>query len=245
MTSSPEQASDASPRGNALAGSARWFAAEFAVVVSGILVALALNALYQSRQQVEREQAYLRQIAAELGESEEQLLEARRMTAENVEQVGQLIEAFSAETPLTIAEFSRLATLQISHGLMVDGAAQALVATGDLHLIRRDATRAAIARFVGLSRHFGEGSREVRYNWILPTFRAMVRRTRPWIDRDHPLSVSHQELLEDPEYLAEVMDLYLALQNQQGTQENVLALIQATRQEVEQALEPVPADADD
>ena len=61
----------------------RWFGAEFLVVVTGILVALALNAWWGSRQDAAREQAYVRQLRAELAVSVIQLGRELRIQRES------------------------------------------------------------------------------------------------------------------------------------------------------------------
>jgi hypothetical protein len=57
-------------------GRARWFAAEFFVVITGVLVALGLQAWYQNRQDRAREGVYLTQIVADLRETESRIARA-------------------------------------------------------------------------------------------------------------------------------------------------------------------------
>ena len=72
----------------------RWFAAEFLVVVSGILVALWLQAWFQSRQQADREIEYLRSLAAELRQTEA-TIETTRASARQLERASaMLIQSF-------------------------------------------------------------------------------------------------------------------------------------------------------
>src|SRR5438132_10733976 len=55
----------------------RWFAAEFLVVLCGVLVALALQSIYQGRQDASREHAYLQQLLRDFTENESRLTTAR------------------------------------------------------------------------------------------------------------------------------------------------------------------------
>ena len=74
--------------------SLRWFAAEFLVVVSGILVALWLQAWFQSREQAGRETEYLEGLAAELRQTEA-TIEATRAAARQLERASaMLIQSF-------------------------------------------------------------------------------------------------------------------------------------------------------
>lgn len=50
--------------------SIRWFAAEIIVIVAGVLIALALNAWWQDRQDAESEQVYLRLLLRDLDQME-------------------------------------------------------------------------------------------------------------------------------------------------------------------------------
>lgn len=69
---------------------ARWFAAEFLVVVSGILVAISLQSSFQARQQAARERDYLGEVAAELRQTEASI-EATRTAARQIERASAML----------------------------------------------------------------------------------------------------------------------------------------------------------
>ena len=74
----------------------RWFAAEFLVVVCGILVAFWLQAWFQSRDQSARERAYLEGLVAELRQTEATIT-GTRATARQLERASaMLIQSFYA-----------------------------------------------------------------------------------------------------------------------------------------------------
>lgn len=65
--------SDSDKRTFNLAGAARWFGAEFLVVVTGVLVALALNAWWQGRSDAARERAWLTQLLEDFRANEQEI----------------------------------------------------------------------------------------------------------------------------------------------------------------------------
>ena len=133
---------------------ARWFAAEFAVVVSGVLVALALNAWWVGQQEADLEAVYLDQLTADLTETlglieaaEDQMAEADRAGAE-------LVRAFQRPEPPpadSLLVWIRTAS-RYRVPAPVTGTAEALVTTGDLTLIQDDTLRAAIVSYLRESR---------------------------------------------------------------------------------------------
>lgn len=51
----------------------RWFVAEFLVIVTGVLVAVALNGFYQRRQDARSEASYLALLSRDIGQTTRQL----------------------------------------------------------------------------------------------------------------------------------------------------------------------------
>ncbi|MEM6335296.1 MAG: hypothetical protein AAF752_01940 [Bacteroidota bacterium] len=130
----------------------RWFAAEYLIVVLGVLTAVGLNAWWQGRTDRAQEQVYLRQLDADLDESlrvfarEDSIQEAVSTPA-----LLTVLGSWGSGTPLpadSIVYHSR----RIFTGRAVQpttGTAEALVATGDLTLIRNDSLRNAITAYLG------------------------------------------------------------------------------------------------
>lgn len=136
------------------AGALRWFGAEFLVVVTGVLVALAVGAWWQGRQDAAEERAYLRQLAADLRETERAARDADAYLRP-VDRAGTLLwlsfygpEAAPRDSLLAWAERSAWT----STVRPVVGTAEALVATGDLALIRDDSLRTAVTAYLETTR---------------------------------------------------------------------------------------------
>ena len=138
--------------------SARWFAAEFAVVVAGILAALALQAWWQGRQDQNREQAYLHQLAADLRATERQVARADSIH-QSVDRVGALLmRAYFAPVPLprdsVLLWLGR--TEWYEPVRPVTGTAEALALTGDIGLLRNPSLQAAVTAYLDESRALAE-----------------------------------------------------------------------------------------
>ncbi|MFN1836041.1 hypothetical protein AB2B38_012320 [Balneola sp. MJW-20] len=134
---------------------ARWFGAEFLVVLTGILVALALNSWWETRQADARERIYLNQLEADLIETERIMADRDRGMAWYTHRpLTELIVSFgktprpprdSVEQWLTIMDYT--ATPR-----PVLGTAESLVASGDFGAIRNHSLRAAILRYLDVAR---------------------------------------------------------------------------------------------
>lgn len=131
----------------------RWFAAEFLVVVTGILVALALQAWYEGRRSAEAERSYLAQLEEDMRGTERIVAE---IDAQN--QAGdlagvRLMRAFYMTTPpprdSILGWYVRSNQYELARP--VTATAEALVTTGDLNLIRSDGVRAAVATYLEAS----------------------------------------------------------------------------------------------
>ena len=136
--------------GRSWKSSLRWFLAEFVVVVAGILVALAVSSWAQERQEIKREQVYLRQLSADLKASEKDLAEATEFLTQRAEASTRILHRFW-RNDLTVDE-----RLIEDFGLPrstrryrpVLGTAEALTLSGDLNLIRSDTLRAQIIAYL-------------------------------------------------------------------------------------------------
>lgn len=132
---------------------ARWFAAEFLVVVTGVLVALAVQAWYQGREELDRERAYLRQLASDLRETGRAMDQADSVARRGEHAGAMLVRAFNLPAVPADSVYIWLAGLGgVTYRLPVTGTAEALIASGDLSLIRDDSLRAAIPAYVTRTR---------------------------------------------------------------------------------------------
>lgn len=153
----------------------RWQSAlrEFVLIVAGVLVALAAQAWWQSRDDRALERVYLHQLRADLTETERIIAQADTSMAP----VSQALNAlqYSFGEPHRPPRDSVFALMRTGVGgwdriRPVLGTAEAMIATGDLSLIRDDDLRNAIVGYVeeqrsemAAYRYAWEGAREA---WI-------------------------------------------------------------------------------
>ncbi|MDX1418530.1 MAG: hypothetical protein R3181_01070 [Rubricoccaceae bacterium] len=146
----------------------RWFAAEYLIVVLGVLTAVALNAWWQGRQDAASERTYLLQLQADLLETERLVAEADAVMAPVDADGARLVRAFFLpERPPVdsiVAWFSGASRVRDARPVM--GTVEALIATGDLALLRNDSLRSAVTAYLDESRktvriHDGEVERWV------------------------------------------------------------------------------------
>lgn len=214
----------------------RWFVAEFAVVVSGVLVALALNAFYQHRHDVGREQAYLQQIAADLQEST-RLFEAEiEKNVQNTKRLDSLAVVLATGRAPSDSALIRLVYVDLGHASPITGAARALIQTGDLNLIRDDSVRSAVIRFVGQSDDYIDRSRDYEVEWLIPSVRALFAQTRALLAPGYPAPLTADALFADPDFYDAVHDLRLAFRNYVVLQRRMLDELDRSRALVDTAL---------
>jgi len=157
----------------------RWFGAEFLVVVTGVLVALAVGAWWQSREDQAKEAAYLTQLAADLRETERAAAEADAFLLP-VDRAGSLLwlSFYRSDPPprdslLALAERA----MWMSSVRPVTGTAEALVATGDLALVRDDSLRTAVTAYLERTRGRLYDHEQFDRSWV-----AAERRMRRHVD---------------------------------------------------------------
>ena len=132
----------------------RWFAGQILVVVTGILVALALDAWWDARQDAARERAYLRQLDADLAQTDVIIDSYDRFLRPVDSTAALLVRAY--RTPAPPPEDSLYTWLLVGSRFGVPrpvvGTAEALVTTGDLALVRNDSLRIEIVSYLEYNR---------------------------------------------------------------------------------------------
>ena len=133
----------------------RWFAAEIAVVVAGVLIALALNAWWAARQDAARERVYLTQLATDLAATERLMDERDSLTTERAYYgIERLLVAYGT-TPRPPADsvFSWLRRAgYVPSPRPVLGTAEGLVESGNLAVVADDSLRVAVSAYLDASR---------------------------------------------------------------------------------------------
>jgi hypothetical protein len=134
-----------------------WFAVvlELCIVIVGVVIGFQITAWGQSRQDRAKEQTYLRQLVADLSETER--IMANRdsaMAARTQHSVDQLMISFGTTPRPPRDSVARWLTRMgyTATPRPVLGTAEALVASGDFGAVRSDSLRAAILRYLDVTR---------------------------------------------------------------------------------------------
>jgi hypothetical protein len=182
-------------------GSVRWFAAEFLVVVSGILVALALQAWYQGRHDARVARVYLNQLGADLNATERDLRIAIAQDSGRADLGTRIVIAFHSDAPLP--PDSARSWLKQQFGFFSDprpllATVTTLIETGDIKLIADPSLRSAIVAYASLMElDMDELSRDVNrlrgandvvsrrweYHSLAPLLDPRARSASPYPDR--------------------------------------------------------------
>jgi hypothetical protein len=141
---------------------ARWLVAELAVIVLGVLIALALDAWYGRVVDARDEQTYLSQLIEDLRETERQMHAAAARTRPAEESARSLVRALRdvAEPEADSIRIWLTRAQGFDNPVPVMGTAEALVSTGDLRLVDNAEVRAAVTRWLSRSRDF----------WLVPLY---------------------------------------------------------------------------
>jgi hypothetical protein len=130
----------------------RWFAAEFLVVVTGIIVALAFQAWYQGRADVHAERVYLAQLRSDLVTNDSVFTKAIRTDSSRIVAHRFLMLALTRQEPLVFD--SARAWFNNNMNFYADprplmGTVATLISTGDIRMIQSAAVRSQIIEFAG------------------------------------------------------------------------------------------------
>lgn len=128
----------------------RWFTAEYLIIVLGVLTAIGMDAAWQARQDRTEEQVYLRQLAQDLRVTLRLVAQADSSLAEEDRMGAQLLHTYVlTERPPddSLVLWFRRAFWYLTPR-PVTSTADALVATGDLGLIRDDTLPTAITAYL-------------------------------------------------------------------------------------------------
>lgn len=141
---------------------------ELGIVVLGVLIAFQITAWGQARSELAKEEVYLRQLAADLVETERILGLADSVNGLSTRAGGRLAGAFYDPDPpprdsllVWIGKATNLITVD-----PITGTADALVETGDLGLIRDDSLRSAITSYLGRIEVMREVRAHLHIDWM-------------------------------------------------------------------------------
>lgn len=135
-------------------GSFRWFGAELAVVVAGVLIAFGVQAKWQLSNDRIRERSYLRQISRDMQVTDSLIRDSDTVMAAPHRAAANLLRAYRISTPVSTDSLALWyqAFYTIKNPTPITATAEALVSSGDLRLIRDERLRSAIVAYIGESR---------------------------------------------------------------------------------------------
>lgn len=133
-----------------LGGRSQWFLAELVVIVAGILIALAIDEWRDDNARQEAEAEYLLQLIADLRATEERMEAAIVNNAASENATTRLVASFEGGEAAEADSISKLLGEMFFYDnpVPVLGTIAALVATGDLALIRSASARSEITDYL-------------------------------------------------------------------------------------------------
>jgi len=196
--------STASP--NAWKARLRWFAAEIAVVVAGVLIALALNAWWTDRDARARERLVLEDLREDFRFNKAEIGRIRDFSDLYLSRFDRLasmsddsIAGMSADATMDYI----LATFSNWTFDPVTGSLDALIASGDMGLIRDRTLRERLTTFQGALRD-SEEEKQDAYDLIGEGLRKMSRLGGPWSRSGDMFQVRPEDLIRlrhDADYM--------------------------------------------
>lgn len=142
-------------------------AAEFLLIVTGVLAALTVDAWWQGRLDNQREHQYLEQIEADVGSNHERLQEALELEQDQLQRAQSMLAALRGTIPISGDSATSWMKRDppfpwYSDPRVLDGTMVALIETGDINLIRDPVVRSGLIEYLGqLQADFAEFKRGI------------------------------------------------------------------------------------
>ncbi|HKP77271.1 MAG TPA: hypothetical protein VJT67_17195 [Longimicrobiaceae bacterium] len=157
---------------------------EFAIVVLGVLCALAAQAWWDHHEERGRERDYLRQLLADTRENERRLDEAIGTDSIAGRFNARAIDALTSTTPPPAAD--SVVEWIVRAGASSDlqplaGNYRALIGTGDLRLVRTDSLRALLASYAASLEN--ESERQRQFRQVVSSQATAIARALPFMRR--------------------------------------------------------------
>ena len=134
--------------------SLKWLLLEGAAIVFSILLAFWIDAWWQNRSDRIRVEEYLSQIRADTQANQQRLTEALQLEKAQHGAVQEILAALRSPVPMTLQ--SAKAWTHVEPGFpwysdprLLDGAITALVATGDINLVRNPRVKTSLINYLG------------------------------------------------------------------------------------------------
>lgn len=150
-----------------------WFFAEFMVVVTGVLVAFALNSWWMDVKDANKEEAYLEQLMADIDTSIEMLEEALEFETNATMASAELLKYYySRELPHdTILSNAASRCMSFDPGSVIQSTLFSLVNSGDLQLISNDSIKTELALLSGELVEYEELRKSITTEMLMTGFK--------------------------------------------------------------------------
>lgn len=244
----------------------KWFFAEFLVVVTGVLVAFALNSWWVDVKDRNKEETYLKQVLQDI-ESSIQLMEgAVKFEVSASHAASQLMEvAYSDSIPPT-AELNihALRCMNFEPGSLLQSTLLSLVNSGDLQLISDDSTRVELTSLSGELADYETMRRTITSEMLIPAFKELSSSVSPMdinlsmLDQEDyavassdslvplpevehfkkPQPTNWKALYSDAEFLDRLTFMYIAHLNLQRVHQGALKELTESKAKIESLLNP-------
>jgi hypothetical protein len=191
----------------------RWFLAEFLVVVTGVLVAFALNSWWIDTKESKKEEVYLEQIKQDIRGSIA-LLETSLSFEDNATKASAslLKAAYSKQIPpdSLLAQYAFQA-MSYEPGKIIQTTLVSILYSGDLQLISNDSIRLELRNLSGEILEYQELRTHASNNMLMPAFKEFSQMVSPL-----ELSIAY---LKEPNYTQALQDSTLPLPVRDNLQE--------------------------
>jgi len=239
----------------------KWFFAEFLVVVTGVLVAFALNSWWLNAKDAQKEASYLDEIVLDMKRSIDLIEDARDFQNRTTHAASNLLEvSYSDSMPSdTVLSGYAIEAMSYQPGGLIQGALLSLVNSGDLQLISSDSIKAELTALSGNLIDYESLRKHMIYEMLLPAFRDFSEKVSPFrvslslitdaqlemavVDSllpvpsvDHfkrPEMVNWRKLYADPVFIDRLTFLYIAHLNLRRVHENALNELTTSLERIE------------
>lgn len=242
----------------------KWFFAEFLVVVTGVLVAFALNSWWMDVKDHKKEQTYLNQVLQDIKSSIDMMESAVEFEVTASHAASQLLEVAyldSIPSPMELNIYA-LQCMSFEPGSLLQSTLLSLVNSGDLQLITDDSTRIELTELSGKLIDYETMRKTITSEMLIPAFKelsasisaldinfSMVNKVQfesassdsliPLPKFEHfkrPAATDWEGLYNDDEFLDRLTYMYIAHLNLKRTHEGALEKLIVSRAKIESLL---------
>ena len=186
----------------------RWFGAEYLIVVLGVLTAVGINAWWSDRDARTRERLVLEDLREDFLFNKDEVQRIRGISARFLTLYDQLAtlsdDAIAGMPPDSV--YAYVESIFISHTYdPVTGSLDALLASGDLGLLRDRALRERLPSFLEVLRDSDE-EKQAAFDQVVQMLEGMPRLGGPWGPPGAPFPAEPADLIRlrnDADYMAQ------------------------------------------